>query len=371
MQLLTAAVAACGRDDVVVAPSLLTPEALAGIVDAADLHRVSGSAALGLRSVAGVPDTITDELAAVRRRNARRHLVVVRSLAEVGPALDQVGVRWAVIKGPVVASLLYRDAGARAYGDLDLLIHPADIESATRALEEHGFEHQIHNWPLARQFAAGEFSMRGETVELDVHWHVLYAWYDRQHVDIDLDAVFERVRTVDVSGCAVPTLDPVDTLWFLALHASKSGGHRLIWLKDIERSLAVDTPDLDELVRRSLASRCGPRVGVPLSRAAMLLAAQVPDHVTRELLGSVTLRALDRGVQAVSPSVRIDERGTLARLWNRSLRGSAGATAVDVGRRTVRVVREAGARVPGGEDDDQHEKRRYLQEVASAWGERS
>ena len=45
----------------------------------------------------------------------------------------------------------------------------------------------------------------------------------------------------------------------LAFHAARSDGHRLVWLKDIERALAVESRDLDELVRRCRASRCAPQ----------------------------------------------------------------------------------------------------------------
>ena len=368
MRLLVAAVAAFGRDDLPLHPGFVTPSAVDGLAAAADIHRISGCLHATTGDLARLDPAVGHEFANAHHTNVVRHLTAVRSLGPVATELDRVGVRWLVMKGPVAATMLYRDAGARAYGDLDLLIHPRDLGAANDVLEGLGFVHRIKNWPLARRFRAGEFSMTGPAAELDVHWHIVYAWYDRRSVDLDLDAIFERVRRVDVSGRPVPTLDPVDTLMVIAVHASKSGGHRLIWLKDIERSITVESPDLDELVRRATASGLGPRVGVPLARAATLLGADVPNDVVRGLLPSASLRAIDRAVTTFSPPVRSHERDTLSRRWNRSLRSSTRTTVADVGHRVVRRVGEIGATLPGDESEDQVEKRRVLGEIAAGAG---
>ena len=130
--------------------------------------------------------------------------------------------------------------------------------------------------------------MTSPLVPIDLHWHLHYSREDRRPFALDPDAMVERSRRVVVSGASVPTLDPVDTLLTLAFHAARSDGHRLVWLKDVERAVAVEEPDLDELgaavpcsplrttgrdhlVPRTVAARCGdprrdhPRVDTDLT----------------------------------------------------------------------------------------------------------
>jgi hypothetical protein len=95
----------------------------------------------------------------------------------------------------------------------------------------------------------------------------------------------------------VRTLDPTDTLIHLCLHAAISGGDRLVWVKDIERAVAVRPPDWDELVSRCARWSVGAPVGLMLARAAAFLGAEVPGTALRTLLGrgtSVVIGVVDR-----------------------------------------------------------------------------
>jgi hypothetical protein len=174
-----------------------------------------------------------------------------------------------------------------------------------------------------------------------------------------------RHRTVKTSGLAVPTFDPVDTLLTLAFHAARSDGHRLIWLKDVERSLAVEEPDLDELVRRARAARCAPAVGVILERAQSLLGAEVPEE-TIVALTPRTIRAVHRLACAVVDPLQFDERSTLTRTFTRSVRSSMATTVAAVPRRALRQLRWR--LVPPGqnETDCPAEKASYLAAVAAS-----
>ena len=136
----------------------------------------------------------------------------------------------------------------------------------------------------------------------------------------------------------MPTLDPVDTLLTLAFHAARSDGHRLVWLKDVERAVAVEEPDLDELVRRCRAARCAPPVGLILSRARSLLDAEIPAEIIRAMT-PIPLRAADRIASGLRHPVQLHERGTATRIYTRSVRSSTLATLYAVPERGARVMR--------------------------------
>jgi hypothetical protein len=352
-RLLLAATAAAGRRDppsglqdlVAAAPIELLP-ALAA------LHRVGGCVHDSLRDVARVPSSTLVALADQRVAASAAHLSSSRALIRMANEWDAAGIRWLAMKGPVVASVLYRDPGLRTYGDLDVLIERERLAEAVEVLEGLGYEHLIRNWPLAEWFLASEFAMVDGPVDVDVHWHLLYAHYDRRYFRIDPHSMLERARRVTVAGRTVRTFDPVDTLLHLCLHASWAGGHRLIWFKDIERSLAVEQPDLDELVARARSFRCGPSVGLALARAQRALGADVPDGLAEALTGR-SLQAIERVASRISPTIRFDERDSVSRFVARSVRSQLGTTVADMGRRVVRAGHRKLPRRPHDTGDPQ------------------
>jgi hypothetical protein len=334
---------------------------------AAELHRVAGSVLRGLDDVSGVPCDVTNELAAQRRYAGLRHLIMVGALSQIAHELDDAGVSWAAMKGPVVAGLFYPDAGDRIYADLDLLVARRDFPTALLALEAIGYAHSIHNWALAEQMLAGEVSMTTAAVTVDLHWHLHYSREDRQPFAIDPEAMLDRTRRVVVSGVSVPTLDPVDTLLNLAFHAARSDGHRVVWLKDIERAIAVDCPDFDELVRRCQDFRCGPPVGLILSRARSVMHAEVPADVL-DATTPRSLRVADRMSSTLSNPVPLHDRSTLTRWLTRSTRRSFAATVSAVPARAARTIRRRVLPPAPNETDDLNEKARYLNAVTSSAG---
>jgi hypothetical protein len=338
---------------------------VAALPAAAALHRVSGCVLLGVQDVVGVPDDVRAQLTARQHQTARQHLVMVGALNQIARALDAAGLSWVVMKGPVLAALFYPDIGDRTYGDLDLLVARRDFPTAMHILEELGYQHTIHNWALAETMLAGQVGLRGSLVSIDLHWHLHYSRQDRRPFALDPEAMLERARRVLVSGARVPTLDPVDTVLTLAFHAARSDGHRLLWLKDIERAVAIDRPDLDELVRRCRDSRCAAPVGVILGRARGLLGADIPDDVI-DALAPVALRTVDRVASRISHPVPLHERSTPTRWLTRSVRSTLGSSVASVPARGARSVLRAVRPPAANETDDAVEKASYLRAVASS-----
>jgi hypothetical protein len=362
-RLLVAATASVGRPS---PPEPLAPLVAAAPIEklptAAALHRVGGCVHEALVEVDGVPEAVLDALAAQRVDAARAHLVYCRALLEVNRTFGAADVPWVAMKGPVLASRVYHDPGLRTYGDLDLLIAQPAMPTAVGLLEDLGYEHVVLNWPLHQWHMASEFGMHRGPVNLDVHWHMVYSRWERRYFSIDPAAMLARSRTAVISGQQIPTFDDVDTLLHLCLHASRAGGHRLIWSKDIERTIAVLRPDLDELVDRARDYRCGPPVAIALSRAVRTLGADVPPRVIQVLAGRRLLLA-ERATSQVSPTVPFTERDSAARFLARSTRSRLRTTLLDLGERSVRAAQRL-LPTPAHETGDPRERRHYLEAVA-------
>jgi Uncharacterised nucleotidyltransferase len=333
--------------------------------DAAFLHRLGGTVLRGLDGVDGLHPDITLRLGALQRNAGLRQLLFVGALSEIACRFEAAGLSWVAMKGPVLSAHHYTDAGDRMYGDIDLLVHQHDFPKAVRLLEDAGYRHDIHNWALAEADMAGQITMFTDRVSVDLHWHLHYSRESRRSFRLRPTEMLGRTRDVSLGPMSVPTFDPVDSLWSTCFHAARSDGHRLVWFKDIERILAVDEPDLDEVVRRSRAYRVAPPVGLMLARAKRILGAPVPDATIDALTPQPLLRT-ERRVCARQDPIQFHEDPTFTRAFTRSVRSSAVATIREIPVRSARSLQRRWFPPSENETDDEAEKESYLDAVAAA-----
>ena len=301
-----------------------------------------------------------------------QHLRVCAELAQIVPLLDDLNVAWAIVKGPALAALAYPRPELRPYGDIDVLVGPQDFGAVVAALEDAGAVLLDRNWSYLEANGRCEVSMRlRHGTYLDLHWHLVNNAHARGAFRLDTDALLERRRVLDIGGRAISTLDATDTLLHVALHATFSGGHRLSWVKDVERLVAVSDLDWDAVVRRSLASRTGPAVGVLLQRARRLLDAPVPTEVLAALAHpraeALGLRAVER-LATPSSLVGTHHTGQLLLLTARAdTRSSARALLTELRRKAHGRFGTAGQKPESASTDpdrDPAARRRYLDHLA-------
>jgi Uncharacterised nucleotidyltransferase len=345
---------------------------LAQLAQHAAWHRVVPFLAAAVRT-SGV--AVSEEaVASLERTHATRtaaHMRVLADLDAVAASLSAGAVRFLVVKGPVLSEHLYPSPDLRTYEDLDLLIPPGSFEHAVDALRASGSVLLDRNWSLTRADTRGQLHFQLPMGTLaDVHWHLLNRENVRDGFSITTDDLFERSREVVVAGRSVPTLDPVDTLLHVALHAALSGGDRLIWLKDIERAIAVDRPAWDDVIQRARAWKAGRSIAITLNRARRSLGAPVPDDSLGALFASPLWQGLSDRLDRRSPTERSVGRESPAVFWAQLTRDSGVATARAVLHRASRRLRAMahGGSSPGaiftssGTEEDQ---RTFLQRVAS------
>jgi hypothetical protein len=212
-----------------------------------------------------------------------RCLLEVAALTDTLAGLEQP---WLVVKGPVLAEIGYGDPGARLYEDLDLVVASSDLGRALTLIGSAGGHEEDLNWPMMVELRRAEIPVTLPSGMLgDLHWHLLVTPNSRDRFHISMPELLERRRTVAIGGTEVATLDGIDGLIYLCLHGSLSGGHQLVWLKDIERMVANEPPDWDELVRRSRRTGTDLVLALQLERARQVLGACVPPDVIEALAG--------------------------------------------------------------------------------------
>jgi len=346
---LRRALVACTRDHPVEQPvpelvAHVTRHGVNGVGAAALRHGVVGCLWTALRGsgLAGLPGAAGIRVA--YQAAVATHLRTLVDLELVDAALGAAGLPYLVVKGPVLAETVYSRPDLRGYVDLDVLVAPAAFAAAVAALEAAGCQVYERNWRLAKQFMLGElrlFTPAGTVV--DLHWHLVAERRVREALSVDLAGIRDRARQVTLGGRRVATLDPADTVVHLALHASLTGGHRLVWLKDLEQALSrPDAPEWTELGARAATWGAGPAVALMLGRTRSVLGTQVPETVLTGLAPERLWRSVTRVVDAVSPLGNGTARASVGRIVARAARSDGRSSRRELGRRGLAWVRHGG-----------------------------
>jgi hypothetical protein len=299
---VAAALVGCVRGDRL---ARLDGDGLALLGEAARRHGVSGfvwraARRSGLAELAELADVRTDVAVA-----AARHL---RAVADLGLIAGALAVPWLVFKGPVLAELVHPSPELRSYADVDVLVAPTDFAAAVAALESAGCVVYERNWSLVRGARLGSLRLHSPTGTLiDLHWHLVNDAADRAALRVDCAGVLARRRPVRLGSLEVPTMDPVDTVVHLALHAALAGAHRLVWLADVAcatRGIA----DWDAVLARAGQWSAGPALAVVLHRTATVLGAPSPRTVLDAAAPSVRPPHTGSGVPPLHTVPGVDRR---------------------------------------------------------------
>lgn len=298
---------------------LVQNDDLSALLQRAANHGVDNMVYLRLRALSQELDA--ELMARFEQRyvgGVRHQLRVLADLKLVATTFESAGIPFLVFKGPVLSATLYRRVDLRSFNDLDVLVPPSAFAGAVEALEDVGTAVLDQNWDLLARLGLGQVHMRLHHGTLvDVHWHLVNRAAVRRSLAIPVEDVFARKRLVVLSGTRVATFEPADTVLHLCLHAALAGGTRLLWLKDIERSVADSELAWEQVVERARDWGTAAPVAAMLQRAERVVGASVPEDVVAELAPSRRARVADAAVDRLwPPEATLGDRGPSAQ-WMR------------------------------------------------------
>ncbi len=169
-------------------------------------------------------------------------------LVRVAELLDGAGVRWRVTKGAAIAHLDYPDElSLRTFGDVDLVIHPADWSRALAALTSAGFSRPS---PELRpgfdvRFGKGATLVDDDEMELDLHLRFAVG---RFGVRAHTEELFGRADHLVLGGRRVLTLAGPDRLLHACHHLALGGFSGLRVARDVAQLLLVSDVDWERTV---------------------------------------------------------------------------------------------------------------------------
>lgn len=207
-----------------------------------------------LRHQAWLPADVAAALQGDYQRVGARNMLLLRELETVLTALAPTPV--IVLKGAALVEALYGNVALRPMVDLDLLIHPADVERALGAVERLGYQRTTAELrPGATLEFESELMLRKAgplETQLELHWHLLDS--PRHQARMPLTWFWERAVQADLDDMTMLALSPEATLLHLCAHLQiHHRGDGLLWWYDIALLLSRQGGrlDWDEVLRRS------------------------------------------------------------------------------------------------------------------------
>ena len=141
-------------------------------------------------------------------------------------ATNSLGVRVIVLKGWAHIQTIYdQDHGQRLCEDIDILVHPKDVDVVEDTLQSLGYSQEMESWPGydrrynngTRYFVPDAEVDFASTFSVGLHWGLIHIpSYDPQQIDVD--SLFANAIHLDVMGESVLQLSPEHEVVFLCGH---------------------------------------------------------------------------------------------------------------------------------------------------------
>jgi len=166
-----------------------------------------------------------------------RTLLMEQQLQQLTAAFRDGGVRMIVLKGPALGRMVYPDPALRPGSDLDILVHPEDMQQSRVLLKQLGYNCEIRRFgtDLETRNHHEEFESiknAGHYRAIELHWK-LHPFGITQEVGVD--ELLDRAVHVVSNGITFEALHPVDAFIHRALNNAfiHDQDIRLIWVYDI------------------------------------------------------------------------------------------------------------------------------------------
>lgn len=335
------------------------------LAERAVAHKVGALAADRLERWAGaaaLADFLGPSLIDIRRQAVERAAAARETLRELATALAGGGVPFLLVKGSLLAELVYGDPLLRPFYDVDVIVRRQALPAAEALMRACGY-HAEGAWPLlgrrppapvvnrhvaddiARRFYLRLFHNlcyhppRGDPRRpVELHWQIAA----RGRLRLDEAQLWSRTAAAQVAGIEVRTLDPEATLIHLAVHALDPWFHsfKLLHLCDVAWTVARGTTPYRDLWQLAaawgaafhleLALRLVDR-SFDLAAARALLADRRASAAMRAALRLAGTRFLIE--RPAGPTVAWPRRALVELGWGLAVRGMYPKLAFSIGRR--------------------------------------
>lgn len=243
------------------------------LVKLAKYHRVQGLAWNALAPNSDlVPKGSRETLSSDARAIAAVNLAIAVECERLRRAFERSAIPLLFLKGATLGALAYANPALKSAIDIDLLIGPADLQTAAELLRNAGYRliaprrHDLSTWHRAWK----ESVWARDDHQVDLHTRT--SDNPRLIRDIGVHSPRQLVRVAE--GIELPTLADEELFAYLAVHGASSAWFRLKWISDFAGFLhGRSSEELLYLYRRSQELGSGRSAGQALLLAHELFGA--------------------------------------------------------------------------------------------------
>jgi len=265
---------------------VMSPDSAQDLWRLAQANRVTPALARCIQSdpESAWPDELRTKACEATAFSRFRNILLMALLNRIAKAFNEAGIDWIALKGPVFTAQYYGDLSARVSGDLDVLVLPAAVPAAVKALTALGIlptrpvQHQTRRFGvLPHEF---KFYSPSPRFLVELHSSLSSACYE----GVPVETVFARRQSFSLEGTAYPVMSPEDTLLFACLHGFGHRWEHLTLTYSVDRVLRCTAPkglDWDYITHRMQASRKQRAVLLALALSRRCFESPLPDSILR------------------------------------------------------------------------------------------
>jgi hypothetical protein len=251
------------------------------------------------------PAAVRAELEAAYWRTKVANLLVLDAVHQLADAFATATVPAVVLKGAALAFTLYTDPAWRSLGDIDLLVHGDQVDTALQVLGRLGYVPPSGSLAeyVAARLAAGDARLLRRTSEVpllrkdrlstqvDLHWGLNGRALLRRGMDVGW--FWDHTSLVPMGRREVRILDDDAQLLHLCAHMFQHGVPRLRWTYDIALLLARRSLAWEEVLAGAARNGLGLALQSSLAAVAVIWGVEPPASV-QKLLATIPVTARER-----------------------------------------------------------------------------
>lgn len=201
------------------------------------------------------PDWVVEQMRHAYRVASIRSLRTDHQIGQFTSRLREAGIEPIILKGPALGHLIYPYPALRTGSDIDILIHPDQVQATIDIFQELGYQPHVDAHaasPHAFHHVTLLPSDRSEALAVEVHWRLLFL---PGEITPPLEEMVNRKITVSSTSGTFSALDIPDSFIYAATHMTigHSSMIRLSWITDMFylAQYCTERYEWDELFKRT------------------------------------------------------------------------------------------------------------------------
>ncbi|MBN1187696.1 MAG: nucleotidyltransferase family protein [Bacteroidales bacterium] len=283
-------------------------------------HRLIPTSYIQLKNYVNVPENLFQKLHEKYETNTRRMLSLATEMARVFSFFDDANIPFIVLKGPLFAKWCYGDFSMRQSRDIDILIHPDNLQQAEDLFKTQGYKRISPDIELTpKQYKVNlkgthEYSFMhpdcGNLIEM--HWRMFTM---QSQLPVTLNEIFRQAEVFELAGKKLNVLNSTHLVLYLLVHGSIHAWFRLFWLRDIGYYMKKHAVDMNHVLIESKRLGVDRSVIQGLVLSNLLFDTSIPDDIKKEYKSSSGLQKLVKSsLHAITSRQELNTTSKIARV---------------------------------------------------------